>query len=257
MKKSEYEKKANALLKSIKAVEKDLIKRYGATSNEEAFNDPEHEKYYDLIFQYKRISEAPERFETLYWEMFPPEVNEEFNLLREKNRFYYDVTLNEAFIRAKKKFGKKIEVNLSIEDYKTILDALMISKNYQKHMAQERAMLMNFVNRIDKAEKWIFKERGKGKDDYLKALRKAGVEMGWDRGGQGKRDRLMPRQRTELFQEYSLIDNHFDSREIKVEEVKKLTNKFGFASPNECSKYLRKLGFQNVPAFDHISRHEK
>ncbi len=140
--KSGYEKKGRDLLKKIKRIENSLIKKHGITNNEAACNDPQYGKYSDLLSEYYKLKENPQRFEDLYLEILPDEFWEQWEFHKGKEKYLHDINLNEVLEKAKKKTGKaNIEIELPFEEFKTLLDALLIARKYQNTISDNKRIL--------------------------------------------------------------------------------------------------------------------
>ena len=153
--------------------------------------------------------------------------------------------------------NKSGTVTLDKLDRQAIKESFMSAVNFEK-----------FYERWDKAHQLFYNKDETG-FNYDKALREAVEIMGLVENATkpGKKRRLHPNKDEQIREYYTRFDAFYFKGEdglfyddegnageiegdYRKKIIKKLANKFGFASPRAATEYLRKtFGFKNLPEF--------
>ena len=203
------------LKKIIKTNRKKLAKKYekNKKSNKNAIDDLLSKEIIDCLLKLKKLESAPKRFKDL-----------------------------------SKHMKSQKNLNIALEDLKTIYTALELAESHQKQ-ADEIFRLQSKI--VFPMVKGFAVENKDGREKGVRAFAK---ESGFIRKRPGKQSKWTPEKEKKLKERWYTLDGMIDKnldekliREQKIETLKILKNEFPFESQDAVVQKLRKLDVKEIP----------
>ena len=236
-------KSINRLKKKIEKQAKELNKKYPDPTLESGFDaDPLWKKQMGDMGRLENLKTDPERFNEVFAALLPPDMRKALKK-RLKDKSYFDLSPLKFPLEGVK--SKKVEIEMSVDDLETVLDALSIAQGHRQEVEGWKERWDKVQDRVSNASR-LFWNKGLPGFDHKKTLRDVARLMGWTDPKKGKQKRLHPVMELDLKIKYeSLIKQGTDKKTAALQ----LTKEFGFSNEKQCVQALRKLGLKKLPTF--------
>jgi hypothetical protein len=249
MTEKKLKQKISGLRELIKKQEKELQCKYPNVENPrrttclEFLGDPLFQKNEADRERLKELLIKPERFSDLFLKVLPSDALKLLKKRHGKEWFSTGIKSGDFSIEGIKQ--EKIKIELSFENFETLVDAIVIASKYPKNFQTISKVHNNLVQKVTDAES-CFMDKGLPGYDHNKALRKSAKTLGFSSPGKGKQKRFSGFTEWRIKNDYeTLIEQGTD----KKSAIKQIKEKFDFNSLRSCADNLRSLGLKKIPSF--------